>query len=383
MNAGHKIALMRPKLPSHEAMLSYLREIDANRWYSNFGPLSIRLEERMAEFFGQEEGCVVTVGNGTAGLTNILRALSLPRGSYCLLPSWTFIATPASVISAGLVPYFVDVDEETWALNPETVRKHLGMLSEKVSSIMVVAPFGAPLDVEAWDRLSEETGVPVVIDAAAGFDAFSTVSYSRPRKCPVMISLHATKTLGIGEGGIVLSSDTALISRIREMSNFGFNDSRIITIAGTNGKMSEYHVAVGLAALDQWPQKRASFAQVKAYYVQAIAEAGLLVKAPSLEGEWVSSTLSLRVPDGMADKVIRRLNQLGVESRCWWNQGCHTQPAYMVYPRAELAVTDKLGNSVFALPFWVDMTYEEVQKAVEMLATIFRESSFRQARAYA
>ncbi len=382
MSTGNKIALMRPKLPGYEAVLPYWREIDANRWYSNFGPLSLRLETRMAEFFRQDDGCVVTVGNGTAGLTNILRALNLPRGSYCLLPSWTFIATPASVISAGLVPYFIDVDEETWALNPEAVREHLRALGNKVSSVMVVAPFGAPLDMEAWDRLSEEAGVPVIIDAAAGFDAFSTIDYSRPRKNPVMISLHATKALGIGEGGIVISSDAALISRVREMSNFGFSDSRIITIPGTNGKISEYHAAVGLAALDGWKEKRAAFSQLKTCYAEAIAEARLPVYAPCLEGSWVCSTLSLRLSHRSADAVIRYLNQAGVESRKWWGNGCHAHPAYMAYPRMELTVTERLGNSILALPFAVDMTKEEAGAVVDALGSAMQEH-MQEERAYA
>src|SRR5215469_8570166 len=99
MSPTNKIALMRPKLPHHDAVRPYWQEIDTTRWYTNFGPLAVRLEKRMAEFFHQNEGCVVTVSNGTAGLTNILRALDLPRGTHCLLPSWTFMATPASVVS--------------------------------------------------------------------------------------------------------------------------------------------------------------------------------------------------------------------------------------------------------------------------------------------
>ncbi len=383
-DANEKIALMRPLLPGFDAIMPYWQEIDTNRWYSNFGPLSIRFAERMAAFFGKEPGCVVTVSNGTAGLTNILRAMDLPRGSYCLLPSWTFIATPAAVISAGFIPYFLDVDERTWALDPDTVRQHLRELGDKVSSIMVVAPFGAPLDLEAWEKLREETGVRVIIDAAAGFDAFSKVAASIPRKNPVMISLHATKALGIGEGGIVISDDKKLIARVQEMSNFGFCDSRIVSTAGTNGKMSEYHAAVGLAALDGWEQKRAAFHQLKMHYAEALSKAQLSVHAPSLEGEWVSSTLSLRLMDGMANPVIGYLNESGAESRKWWGAGCHTHPAYMIYPRTELAATTALGQSVLALPFAVDMTCEEAEKVVESLVIALQkgEGAIRQ-QAYA
>lgn len=385
MSATQKnIALMRPKLPLHEAIAPYWQQIDGNRWYSNFGPLAQKLEERFGAVFGYDKECVVTLGNGTAGLTNIMRAKNLPKGSYCLMPSWTFIATPASAISAGLVPYFIDVDADTWALSPQTVRAHLRELGSKVSAVIVVAPFGAPLDTAAWDKLSEETGVTVIIDAAAGYDAFSTVASSRPGKSPVMISLHATKALGIGEGGIVVSSDSELVMGVQKMSNFGFCGSRIVSIPGTNGKMSEYHAAVGLAALDGWQEKRARFDQLRKYYVEAFADEGIVVRAPSLYGPWLNSTLSVQFENEVADLVISMLNKAGVESRGWWGKGCHSHPAYANYPSAELPVTAKLSRSMTALPFWLDMTQDDVRFVVATLGNALKAAGgMEKQKAYA
>src|SRR5579872_3080433 len=89
---GHAglLPVLRPKLPASHEILPYLRSIDERRWYSNWGPLVMRLEGELRRHLGMETGGVVTTANGTAGLTAALLALDVPRGSFCLMPSWTF-----------------------------------------------------------------------------------------------------------------------------------------------------------------------------------------------------------------------------------------------------------------------------------------------------
>jgi len=362
---------MRPLLLGHEVALHYLKQMDQNRWYSNFGPLVQQLESRLGDLFGTGENTVVTVSNGTAGLVNILRAMNLPKGNFCLLPAWTFIATPASIIAAGLTPYFIDVDESRWAITPETAKKAIAELGGKVSAVMAVAPFGAPIDTAAWDQFTEETGIPAIIDAAAGFDAFSSIYWSKPGKTPVMVSMHATKTFGAGEGGAVISTNTALIQRVREMSNFGFSGSRVITVPGTNAKMSEHTAAFALSALDLWPQTRELWLCRKWYYAEAFTKIATSVgQHPWMSEEWAASTFSIRLHKPMADKVIAALNDSGIESRQWWGKGCHLQPAYNGYPRAPLPVTEKLAASVVAVPFTLDMNQDDVNRIMQTLQDI-------------
>lgn len=368
------IALMRPLLPQYEFIVPYLQQIDANRWYSNFGPLVNGLEARLAEFFGTGEGSVVTLSNGTAGLTNIMRALDLPRGSLCLLPSWTFIATPAAAAAAGLTPYFIDVQESTWALDPAEVKQHVAALNGKVSVVIVVAPFGAPQNTQAWDDFTTETGVPVIIDAAAGFDAFSSVPEARPRQTPVMISMHATKMFGAGEGGVIISEDTALIARVREMSNFGFSGTRSIRVPGTNGKMSEYTAAVAHATLDLWPQTREAWLCLKGFYAEQFRKVTALTGAnPWLADNWVSSTFNIRLREKNAKQVIEQLVANGIESRQWWGQGCHAHPAYAWFPRAPLPVTEALGQSLLALPFSLDLHKPHIDYIMETFCKVYQE----------
>ena len=182
-------------------------------------------------------------GNAPVGLTLALAAAAEP-GGLCLMPSFTFVASAHAARAAGLMPCFVDVEPGSWALTPELARAALRRLGGRVAAVMPVAVFGAPPDPAAWDAFGAETGIPVVIDAAAAYDG------ARVGRGATVVSLHASKILGVGEGGFVAAGDAALVQSVRHRSNFGFHGRRTAEVAGMNGKISEYACAVGLAAMD-------------------------------------------------------------------------------------------------------------------------------------
>ncbi|MET0183006.1 MAG: DegT/DnrJ/EryC1/StrS family aminotransferase, partial [Caulobacterales bacterium] len=99
---ARRIPVCRPWAPPAHAIAPYLERIDAARWYSNFGPLVLELEDRLAARF-QSGTRIVTVTNGTLALALTLRARA-PRGGLCLIPSWTFVATAHAALLAGLTP---------------------------------------------------------------------------------------------------------------------------------------------------------------------------------------------------------------------------------------------------------------------------------------
>ena len=115
------VPIMRPKLPAASSVLPYLSDIDASRIYSNFGPLAIRLEHRLAAHFRVGDHAVTTVANATLGLALALSAQQVTAGTLCVIPAWTFVASPQAARLAGLTPYFVDVDPRTWALEPDAI----------------------------------------------------------------------------------------------------------------------------------------------------------------------------------------------------------------------------------------------------------------------
>jgi dTDP-4-amino-4,6-dideoxygalactose transaminase len=346
-----------------------LRRIDERQWYSNHGPLVQDLECRLAEHFQADPGGAVTMCNGTAALTAALLAERAARGSLCLMPSWTFSATPQAALAAGLIPYFLDVDPQTWMLDPDRVRIAVSRLNGSVGAVIIVSPFAAPVDHTAWESFRQETGVPVVVDAAAGFDTAPAC------RLPSMVSLHATKIVGAGEGAFVLTTDAELRQRIEASANFGFQGSRSSSTIALNAKMSEYHAAVALTSVEQWPQSRPRHVAIMRWYREGIDSVrgvdlppGYAERPWSSIGGWVTGTTSVILPDGMLARVCRALTEQGIETRQWWAQGCHEQPAFRGCPRDPLPVTGSLGRRVLGLPHFPGMSREQVRAVVRALA---------------
>lgn len=361
------VELMKPLLPETKHIVPYLERIDKNRWYSNFGPLEREFQQRLASGYGLTPADVVTCSSATAGMISVLRAMHRPKGSYCIMPSWTFVATPASAISAEMTPYFIDVDDKTWALDPDRVRQEIKKIKGVIGAVIPVAPYGKAIDLMAWAKFSSETSIPVAVDAAAGFDAFREAKFNH---IPVVFSLHATKVMGIGEGGFIVSRDHGLMRHVQEQTNFGFY-TRHISNAGINSKMSEYTAAVGLAAMDTWPEHRKRWEGLINRYLdllEPIAEKHRLTLW--LERGTVISTCSFRLPDGRADAVISQLQSRGIKARQWWDKGCHRQPAFGAYPHSDLSVTQAIGDSLVSIPFYQDIPEHQVNYIAYHLADI-------------
>jgi dTDP-4-amino-4,6-dideoxygalactose transaminase len=354
--------VLRPQLPTAADLLPYLAEIDERRWYSNSGALAVRLEEQLSRHLGFSSDSVITTANATLGLTAALMARRVPSGSICLVPSWTFAATPHAVRAAGLIPWFIDVDRRSWALNPDHVIEMLKRMPRPVSALIVVSPFGAPIDVKAWEQFEDRNGVLVIVDAAAAFDA------TRPSQIPFVVSLHATKILDAGEGGFVSSTDSQFLERVRACCNFGFQGSRNARLPALNAKMSEYHAAVALASLASWSKTRQSHVRVMESYRCAVARLDRVSLQPKYGHGWVSGTTSVLLPPGTRDRVSQNLLRSGIETRLWWGTGCHTQPAFMGCPRAALPVTEELGGRVLGLPHFPDMRKQDVDTVVNSVS---------------
>jgi dTDP-4-amino-4,6-dideoxygalactose transaminase len=356
------LPVLKPRLPSAEELLPYLTEIDQRQWYSNSGPLVTRLEEQLSTHLGFSSHGVITTANATLGLTVALMAKRVPAGSVCLVPSWTFAATPHAAHAAGLIPWFIDVDRRTWALNPDEVTESLKRISQPVRSLIIVSPFGAPIDCKAWESFEDQTGISVIVDAAAAFDT------ARPSRLPFVVSLHATKILGAGEGGFIASTDSQFLERARACCNFGFQGSRNAVLAALNAKMSEYHAAVALASLAAWPVTRQHNSRIMEWYRTAIGRLERVSLQPKYGRGWVSGTTSVLLPPRTRERVTRILLQSGIETRLWWGTGCHTQPAFMNYPRSVLPVTEELGLRVLGLPHFPDLRKQDVDFVADSLS---------------
>lgn len=347
------VPVMVPRLPPTDAVMPLMRRIDQARWYSNFGPLAAELNTGLADLLGVGDGQIECFTSGTAALTVALQAVTGGRAGLCLMPAFTFCATAAAAMAAGLTPWFVDITRQDCAIAPRQVEGLLPQLPGPVAAVMPVAPFGAPLDIAAWDDFTRRTGIPVVVDAAAAIDRV------RPGRSLTMVSLHATKPLGVGEGGMLVSTDASLIRQAREWGNFGFANSRSSKVAGGNAKIDEYRAALGLAALGQWSATRRDYISVSIAYHRRLADNPRIRFLPGFDPHAVVGTLNVEL-DVPAMPVMARMRTLGVDTRQWWGLGLHREPAYAACGRGDLSVTDDLAPRIIGLPCYRDLSEAEI-----------------------
>ena len=350
------IPVLRPRLPSADRLLPYLRRLDAARIYSNWGPLCGELEERVAARFGRPRDTVVSASSGTAALTGAILGTA-GRGNttrpLALLPSFTFVATALAVEHCGYEPYLMDVDPESWQLDPLRLTDE-GLL-RRAGLVVPVSAFGRRLPLEAWATFRDRTGIPVVADAAACFEALEADRERPASRIPLAVSFHATKSFATGEGGCVIAPDAAAAMPIRRALNFGFHDNRESRGPSTNGKMSEYHAAVGLAELDEWETKSAALAGIARNYQERFR--GLRRDGDFFGAPDVASCYALFrcATPSEAGRVSAALLRFGVDHRFWYGGGVHRQPQYATLPHGDLGVTDAIASRLIGLPVAVDL----------------------------
>ncbi|MBB5359967.1 dTDP-4-amino-4,6-dideoxygalactose transaminase [Rhodanobacter sp. ANJX3] len=366
VNAPGKIPLLVAQLPDADALLPYLRQIDANRWYTNFGPLVVQLEQRFAASFASTPTAptVITAASGTAGLELVLGALELPPGSSVLLPALTFVATATAVIRAGYRPLIGDVDASSWLLTPDTARDYVA--NHRVAAVMPVATFGNPQDVDAWDAFTLDTGIPVVIDAAGAYG-----NQRIGRHCHVVFSLHATKALAAGEGGLVVSYDRILAARVRRLSNFGIDLERgsQVFVAGENGKLSEYHAAVAHAALDQWPVMVERRRAVQFRYQRMLDHYCPDLRLQCRAENGIYPILVVLLPPGQHARDLQpELLSRGIETRQWYCPTLDRHPAFVGCAAGPLPIAHELAERLLGLPFFVDIDEAQMRRVASGMA---------------
>jgi dTDP-4-amino-4,6-dideoxygalactose transaminase len=349
----------------------------AARHYSNFGPLVCELESIFAANFQLESSHVSTVANATLGIELVLQALDLPPGSRILLPAFTFVATATAVLRAGHIPVLADVDADSWMLTPEIAR--LAHAQMPVAAVLPVATFGMPHDMWAWQQFESDTGIPVVIDAAAAYGS----QWLHGAQGTLVFSLHTTKSLPAVEGGVVVSTRPGLVGKVRQLSNFGINLDLAAGLpvgalagTGTNAKMSEYHAAVGLASLQKWEhhaRQRKALQNSLMHLLDAASGYGLYWQKPEAGGLVAPTLLCLRLPDGERREVLEQVCQRQKITVRRWYQPLLSHMTVLQHRCIALPapMATALSQSLLGLPFFLGMTDVQKKRLEEAVAQVF------------
>ncbi|MFK4340250.1 MULTISPECIES: DegT/DnrJ/EryC1/StrS family aminotransferase [unclassified Paenibacillus] len=375
------IPFLRPNLVKKERFIANFEKIEETRIYSNYGPLNNLFEERVIAQMFDGIGSAVTVHNATIGLILAIAQSKRPQGKYAVMPSFTFAATPLAAEWCGLEPYFLDIELENWQMNREQLEQAVKLLGDEIAVIVPYATFGTAIDLSVYNKLQEQ-GIPVVIDAAASFGTITleeTVHFGKGFGGAVVFSFHATKSFGIGEGGLVYSMDQDLIKRIRQAGNFGFSSSRESVTQGLNSKISEYTAAIALATLDHFKAVRENRRTIYECYLQELIQADLLERGWSIQktqGSVVHQFIPILCPDSHSNQeVVELLAANSIEARSYFSPACHQQKQFQSYPRSTLHVTEHITKHIVSLPLWEELDEIIVRRIVNVLGSLGRETT--------
>jgi dTDP-4-amino-4,6-dideoxygalactose transaminase len=355
---------MRPLLPTADALLPYLRQIDYNGQYTNFGQLQSKLLSKLLTIQSNleaEQVSGVLSSSATLGLELVISCFNLPPNSKILVPALTFVATATAVLRCGHVPVVADIDPENWMLTPDSLAKNRGHAD--IRAVIPVATFGMPQNAESWSAWSRENNIPVVIDAASCFGAQKTAP-----GISVVFSLHATKVLSTGEGGLIVTRDKNLAERLKAMTNFGIGLNQ--STAGTNAKLSEYHAAVGLAHLDIWPSQVEKRNKLLKFYKEALApHIGNSIKLQEDTGLFATCVFNIQLYNSdFRGRLESAYEKSGIQTRRWYQPLLQHQPMFKDVIKAnETPNANLLSETLIGLPFYIELNQNELGQVLRVL----------------
>ena len=236
------IPVTKTFLPPKEEYLQYLNRAWDKEWITNNGELVQELEARLLEYLQLPFMSYVT--NGTIALQLAIKALGL-KGEIITTP-FSYVATTSSIVWEGCRPVFVDIDSETFNIDPNKIEE---AITSKTSAILATHVYGNPCDIDAIHKIAKKHNLKVIYDAAHAFGTRykgkSVFAFGDVSTC----SFHATKLFHTVEGGAIFCNEEKLWKRVRYMRNFGHDGPENFNGVGINGKNSEFHAAMGLANL--------------------------------------------------------------------------------------------------------------------------------------
>src|SRR6201996_2511943 len=371
------IPLVRPAPPKLSLALAELQAMEESGVFSNFGPINTRFEQEMLDRFFGGQGACMTVCNATIGLMIAIKEVvgEKAHGKFALMPGFTFAAAAHAALWCGLTPLLCDIDPKTWAADPAAEAELLARYAGKIAVIIPYATFGYPIDLERYQKIASQLGVPVIVDGAASLGTFDAqaIGFGTGFTGTVAFSMHATKSFAMGEAGLLYSADPARIARLRTMSSFGFGEPRTATMPGLNGKLSEVSALVGQLRLADYDQILAHRAELFDHYRAALPELQFQPKAPGSQAHQFVPALLPSALQGRRSTIRTELADQGITTGAYFCPHLFEQPYFQkVCVASRLPVCDEVSARIVSLPLFDEMSHQEVDQVIDALRASMR-----------
>ena len=333
-----------------------------------------RLEEEFASYCGTRHA--VGVGSGTDALHLALRAVGVGPGDEVITVSHTFFATAEAIVLAGGRPVFVDIDPETYTMDPSLIE---GAITPRTKAIVPVHLYGHPVDMDTVISISRKYGLSVVEDACQAHGAEYKGVKAGSLGDAAAFSFYYSKNLGAyGEGGMVVTKDGEIAARVQMLRNHGAKERYQHDLVGMNARLDEVQAAVlrvKLPYLDGWNAARRTWADEYSRRLSDLEEVVTPVAQPY--AKHVFHLYVIRTPD--RDRLQKWLKSHGVSTGIHYPVPVHLQEACsgFGYSPGSLPETEAAAREILSLPMFPELTIDEVEYVCQTIRGYVREKRGR------
>jgi perosamine synthetase len=333
------------------------------------GPKTREFERLIADYVGVQHA--VAANSGTSALHLLVRALGLGPGDEVLVPSFTFAASVNAVLFEGATPVFVDIEPETYNLDPDDLAQKI---TPQTRAIMAVDIFGHPVEWDAVLDIAEKHDLKIIDDSCEALGAEYKGRKTGRFGDAAAFAFYPNKQMTTGEGGIIVTDSDEIARLCRSMRNQGRSEMGAWlehVRLGYNYRMTEMSAALGVSQfqrLDSFLEKRAQVAQMYTERLRDLEWVRPLVVRDHVRMSWFVYVITL-AERLERDPIMATMADQGIPTRGYFAP-IHTQP----YIRERfgnlsgtLPVTESVAQRTIALPFHNNLTEQEVETVVAAL----------------
>lgn len=339
------------------------------------GPRVEAFEEKLKEYIGTSYA--IATSSATTALHMALMILGIGPGDEVLVPSFSYIASANCIVHAGATPVFVDIDPQTYNLDPSDIEKKI---SNKTKGIMVVHQIGLPADMPALLKIAKTHHLKIIEDAACGLGSKIKSQHVGTFGNIGCFSFHPRKIITTAEGGLLVTENkdwakTAQMMRAHgaDTSAYKRHDSKTFhkesfPIIGYNYRMSDVHAAIGLAQYKKLRKILSSRKEQAARYNRAFQNNPNLQLPHVPEGfTHTFQSYLLRIVDGekIRNKLVTKLLEKGITTK-YGISPSHLEPPYRtMYPSLTLPITEKAALETIILPTYVQLSRRQQDHVIQ------------------
>jgi len=332
-------------------------------------------EEEFSRYCGLPYG--LGVGSGTDALYLALKAMGIGEGDEVITVAHSFIASALAVSMNGATPLFVDINPETYTMDPDALEGLLKQRKKKrgmgrIKAILPVHLYGHPAEMDALMDIASRYHLPVVEDACQAHGAEYLGKKAGTFGLLGCFSFYPTKNLGAyGDGGMILTREKKLYERLRLLRRYGEKNKYQHVLKGGNSRLDEMQAAilrVKLKFLDQWNKER----REKAFLYRRMLEyAAVSCPVEKEQARHIYHLFVIRAK--RRDPLQKFLKEKGIETLIHYPVPIHLQKAYkeLGHRKGDLPVTERVAQEILSLPFYPELTGEEMTEVQEQIRVFF------------